>query len=252
MDPYLEDPAFWSDFHFRFINYWCETLADALPEDYEARITERVNFVEVLPARGNRREPDITVTHQGETRRESAAPSGGTTVLEPISVPLAIAEPEQETYIEVLHRPERSLVAVLEPLSPANKEEPGRAHYLAKRNALLNQFVHVVELDLLLKGQRPPFEKDLPEGDYFAFVSRAERRPNCDVFAWGLRQPLPPIPIPLLTPDPDVLVDLAAVFRTAYERGRYGRSLNYKAPLPIRLAPEVRLWVEQMAQGGLV
>jgi hypothetical protein len=42
-----------------------------------------------------------------------------------------------------------------------------------------------------------------------------------------LRQPLPAIPIPLLPPDADVWVDLAAVFRTTYQRGRYARSLDY-------------------------
>jgi hypothetical protein len=56
------------------------------------------------------------------------------------------------------------------------------------------------------------------------------------VYAWTLRQPLPAIPIPLLAPDPDAWVDLAAVFRTTYERGRYARSLDYQAPPP-RLAP---------------
>ena len=30
MDPYLENPAFWPDFHFTFINYWREAIADAL------------------------------------------------------------------------------------------------------------------------------------------------------------------------------------------------------------------------------
>ena len=28
MDPFLEDPAYCSDFHDTFINYWCETIAD--------------------------------------------------------------------------------------------------------------------------------------------------------------------------------------------------------------------------------
>jgi len=37
MDPYLEDPAFWSDFHHTFIGCWREAIADALPEPYEAR-----------------------------------------------------------------------------------------------------------------------------------------------------------------------------------------------------------------------
>ena len=64
------------------------------------------------------------------------APAGVAT-LEPVTIPLVIEEEEtHERYIEILHRPERTLVAVLELLSPANKEEPGRSDYLAKRNAL--------------------------------------------------------------------------------------------------------------------
>jgi hypothetical protein len=55
-----------------------------------------------------------------------------------------------------LHRPDRILVAVLELLSPANKEEPGRSVDLAKRNALVYYPVHLVELDLLPKGQWLP------------------------------------------------------------------------------------------------
>ena len=36
MDPFLENPAFWTDFHFTFINYWREALADTLPDEFEA------------------------------------------------------------------------------------------------------------------------------------------------------------------------------------------------------------------------
>jgi hypothetical protein len=31
MDPYLEQPAFWADFHSRFMNGWCEDIDDACP-----------------------------------------------------------------------------------------------------------------------------------------------------------------------------------------------------------------------------
>ena len=117
MDPYLEDPALWSDFHASFITYWRDALADCLPENYEARIDEKVRLVEVAPTRRKLIEPDVAA---------------------------------HERYIEILHRPERALVAVLELLSPTNKEEPGRSDYLAKRRALLRHRVHLVELDLLI------------------------------------------------------------------------------------------------------
>src|SRR5581483_402078 len=153
----------------------------------------------------------------------------GVATLESVTIPLVIVEEPREAYIEILHRPERQLVAVLELLSPSNKTEPGRSVYLTKRNALLYQNVHLVELDLLLGGHRLPFRKALPLGDYYALVARGDRRPDCDVYAWTIRQALPTIPIPLRAPDPDVLLDLATVFSTAYERGRYRRSIHYEA-----------------------
>ena len=49
------------------------------------------------------------------------------------------------------------------------------------------------------------------------------------------------MPIPLHSPDKDVQVDLAKVFATTYQRGRYARSLSYgKAPVaPLRAADAV-------------
>lgn len=169
--------------------------------------------------------PDLSITHDANERAASNERSGIAT-LEPVTVPLVILEEPRETYIELLHRPERNLVAVLELLSPSNKTEPGRSVYLARRNSLLHQSVHLVELDLLLGGLRPPFAKPLRHGDYFAMVSRGDHRPNCAVYAWSLRQPLPPIPIPLKAPDPDIWLNLDAVFATARSRWMRKRSVG--------------------------
>ena len=49
MDPYLEDPAFWSDFHHRFIECWCDAVADQLPAAYDARLDEQVKLTRMSP-----------------------------------------------------------------------------------------------------------------------------------------------------------------------------------------------------------
>jgi len=251
MDPYLETPALWSDFGARFITYLGDALMDCLPENYEARIDEKVNLVEMSPPRRKLIEPDVAVTQRGPSRSPSLAPPGLAT-LEPVTLSLVIEEETHERHIEILHRPDRTLVAVLEVLSPANKEEPGRALYLAKRNALFYHPVHLVELDLLLKGQRVPLEQEFPPGDYYALVSRWDQRPACQVYYWTVRQSLPAIPLPLLPPDPDVWIDMGAVFRTTYEKGRYGRSIDYTAPPPVALDPARLAWVMERAAGGAV
>src|SRR5262249_46785753 len=146
--------------------------------------------------------PDVAVT-KGK-RKTRARTGAATAVLEPVVIPHAIYEEYHQSRIRILHRPERKLVAVLEMLSPFNKTGDGFSEYCSKRLELLHQKVHLVELDLLLAGQRLPLSEPPPEGDYYAFVSRADRRPDCEIYHWPLRRPLPSIPVPLLAPDPDV------------------------------------------------
>lgn len=246
MDPFLEQPAFWSDFHARFVNYWCEAIADVLPPQYEATLGERVYLVELDPDQRKLGYPDVAVTRQESTSASQPSPLGATATLEPITIPVTILEGPRETFIEILHQPDRSLVTALELLSPANKDLPGRIEYLAKRRAILHQRAHLVELDLLLGGRRLPFDKPLPDGDYYYFVARGERRPDFQVYHWMLREVLPTLPVPLRDPDPDICIDLSAVFATAYERAKFFRRVDYQAPLPAFIAEADRPWVEQL------
>jgi hypothetical protein len=242
MDPFLEQPAFWSDFHFTFINYWREAIADALPPEYEATLGERVYLVEHDPDMRKLGFPDVAVTHDDLSSPTPPSSSSGTATLEPVTIPLIILDGPRETYIEIVHQPEQSLVATLELLSPANKAQPGRTEYLAKRHALIYQKVHLVELDLLLGGRR--VQEPLPLADYYYLVSHGDRRPDCNVYRWTLREPLPTLPVPLRAPDPDIFVDLGAVFATAYSRARFFRRINYQAPIPTVVNKRDQAWVE--------
>lgn len=244
MDPFLEDPAFWSDFHSTFINYWREAVADALPDHYEANLGERVYLVETDPDARKQILPDVGIEQVPFAPRSARA--GGVATLEPVTVPLEILDGPREAYIEILHRPDRELVTVLELLSPSNKEAPGRIEYLAKRRALLYQKVNLVELDLLRGGRRMPMAASLPPGDYYYLVARSEESPDAQVFAWTVRDPLARLPVPLRDPDPDIVFDLAAVFKTTYERARFARRINYKGPLPTCLREEEKAWAAEI------
>lgn len=246
MDPYLEDPAFWPDFHLTFIGCWREAIADALPDAYEARLDERVNLVQVTPEVIKLIYPDVSVSRGPKSSRSSAGGTG-TLLLEPVSVPHEVLEEVRQTRIEILHRPDRTLVAVLEVLSPANKAGDGFDQYRGKRTAILLQKVHLVELDLLVGGNRLTHAEPLPAGDYYAFLTRAETRAHCAVYAWTVRQPLPTIPIPLRSPDADIPIDLGKVFQTAYERGRYARSLPYAQPPRAPLSQEDASWAKALS-----
>ena len=138
-------------------------------------------------------------------------------------------------------------MTVIELLCPPNKFESGRVEYVQRRNEWRRQPVNLVEIDLLLGGQRPPMAAPLPPADYFAFISRSSRRPYCDVFAWSIRHDLPVIPIPLSGSDPDVKLDLGAVFSQTYDVGPYGQWIKYAAPLDLPLTPDDRAWAEGLA-----
>lgn len=108
-------------------------------------------------------------------------------------------------------------------MSQWNKHGSGVAEYRGKRQALMAHDVHVVELDLLRRGRWTELARPLPPADYGALVFRAGRRPDVEVRTWGLRDPLPTVPVPLRRPDPDVPLDLAAVIASVYDCGRYDR-----------------------------
>jgi Protein of unknown function (DUF4058) len=93
-------------------------------------------------------------------------------------------------------------------------------------------------------------KKPMPSGDYYALVARAERRPNCDVYAWSIRQPLPTIPIPLKALDSDVRLNLVDSFTLAYQRGRYARTIDYSRPLDLPLEPKDRAWAQEIASAA--
>lgn len=228
VDPYLEAQGYWPDFHLTFLNYWREALADGLPDDYEARVDERVNLVDIEDWKTKLIKPDIALIRRPEISRPSNG--GGTLTLEPETIPTVVLEQEQEAYLKILHRPTRKLVTVLELLSPANKTGDSRRDYLMKRNLIYQEEVHLVELDLLVSGLRLPMKR-LPAADFHAIVGRWEVRPDCQVYSWTVNMLLPVLAIPLRAPDPDIVINLADVYRTAFERGRYARSIDYEAPL---------------------
>lgn len=152
----------------------------------------------------------------------------------------------RDSWVEIFHLPEMELVTVIEVLSPTNKGGSGRGDYLAKRDALLDSPVHLVEIDLLLAGSPMPLSGQVARGHYMAIVARAERRPDADVYSWPLRHPLPVLPIPLRAPDPDIRLDLGVAFRETYDGGRYRQAVRYGRPLPenLPISAEDRAWAE--------
>ena len=95
MDPYLEDPAFWENFHDSFIVYWRDALNAILPNEYRARVNKRTRLVDLTAGEERKPVPDVMI-HQGEDFER-----GGVATLQPVTLPLRFIEEERETYIEI-------------------------------------------------------------------------------------------------------------------------------------------------------
>ena len=254
IDPYLESQHLWEGFHARFVTYFCDALNDVLPETYVAELGEHFYLME-LSGRGAKQVlPDIAVIEGGWKpsqggQRQVRSPA--TLTLEPVTIPLPKLRKEvRDVWIEIRRPPKRAPIAVIEVLSPTNKSSDGFVEYKLKRTSTIRQKVHLIGFDFLLGGRRLSMGEPLPGGDYYALVSRAERRPDCEVYAWTVRDRLPAIPIPLSAPDEDVKVDLGAVFTTAYTRGRYARLVDYSAPPSALRKSQERAWAEKIARRG--
>ena len=250
MDPYLEDPGAWGDFHARFINYISECLGDHLPDNYHAAIAELIRAVELSTSEYRDFYPDVGVrqTHPLPERHSSSSElEYGGAVAVTLPPPKATM---RQTRVEVVRHPDQTLIAVIEVLSPTNKTGFGYYEYAAKRAELLRQDVHLIEIDLLLGGKRPELAGEWPTGDYCALVARAGERPKAKVYPWSLRQPLMAIPVPLAEPDGDVSLPLQEAFQLAYDRGRYARVLRYDRPPPVPLSPTDAQWATDVVARG--
>ena len=246
MDPFLESQV-WQDFHTRMITVLSERLISEIQPRYFILVEHRIYVEGVDGDVDSVRIADVALL-AGDTYRAPALArsiDGGAAAVECI---LPMPTPRKEARLAIYDCETDDIVTVIELLSPSNKRRngDGRREYLSKRQEFFKKTFNLVELDLLRGGVRLPVVGSLPPGDFYAIVSRAHRRPSCDVYAWTLFDKLPPIPIPLKRGDADAVVPLQEVFDTVYQRARYDLSVKYDAPLEPPLSEvELQLITQQ-------
>jgi hypothetical protein len=105
----------------------------------------------------------------------------------------------------------------------------------------------LVEIDLLRKGKSMPVRIAQPiASDYRILVSRGQSRPKARLYAFGLRQPMPPIPIPLLPGDAEPWLDLGGVLHALYERARFDLRIDYVRPPVPALSEADATWAHDL------
>ncbi len=246
MDPYLEAPDLWPDVHSSLMNIFREQLGDLLAPKYVAELNTQI----VIDSFGDSPPEvesvllDVTII-QPRMIRESGAESK--VVVAPLRLCVPQSIPTRLVTMYVRHRETERLVTVIELLSPVNKRfGEGRRAYVEKRNTFLATPVHLVEIDLLRKWPRMPLEGKLPGSDYLMVVCDMYERPLCGVWPISVRDPLPMLPIPLLRPDPPVMLDMNGALLSAYRRAHYDLRVDYRAECDPPLSAADAAWAEQL------
>ncbi len=250
MDPYLEVPHLWGNFHDSFLTYSRDAINDALPSGYVAMINQRVELVERDGESPHPPGPDFFVVAEPRATRNSHAEAPGVATLDPVTIPATYLDEERQMFLEVLWVPERRVVTVVELLSPSNKDHRDRNRYLAKRDDVLHSPANLVELDLLRAGRRVPLDRRPPSADYYAFIYRADRRPDCHVYGWTVRDRLPVLPLPLDPGRIEPLIDYQALFELTYHRARFAELIDYQQEPPAPLSDEARAWAAEVARAS--
>jgi hypothetical protein len=229
------------NFHGQLCAEIARQLGPKLRPRYLARLTERFfTDISVDPDVSKKPlYPDVGVVEQDISSR---GPQSFGIATAPVRVATEMPESILHFSLEIRDLHERRLVTSIEVLSPSNKHGEGRQEYLAKRRRVLLGTAHLIEIDLLRKGQRLPMKELLPPAPYYVYVGRSETRPDTDVWPVLLDRPLPSVPVPLLAEDPDVMLDLQLAFTTVCDLSDYDLEIDYTKPADVPLSPKEADW----------
>jgi hypothetical protein len=245
MDPFLEERSVWSSVHVRLINAISDYLSPRLLPHFFVDIQQHVYLVtpDEMP-----NEPITSGIYIVYTQ------TGSQSDIAPKITPPTLVEPLyelelHEAYIEIRDKRSRTVVTVIELLSPFNKSAvpQGRPAFAEKRKKVIQTDVNWIEIDLLRAGTRPPEVAD--KSDYYVLLKRGLQPMPYEVWYFDLRDRLPVIAVPLRPPFDDIPLDLQFVFDEMYARAYYAESIDYTTTVPApRLAPADQQWVQTTIQ----
>ena len=242
MDPYLEG-YLWPDVHNALATKIRQQLAPQIQPRYVARLEVYVVEDESPESEVGIVYPDVEVM-QRQQPTDSPTTFGNlattpATATVPFLSPISVRIPT----VEIRDRNENLLITCIEILSPVNKRQPGLSGYRKKRHRLHRAGVHLLEIDLLRRGQRPIMTRQLPDTDYLVALTRAEER-TVDLWSLTVRDALPIVPVPLIPTDADAVLDLGTALSAIYDEALYKLSIDYnESPPPPKLSSTDEDWM---------
>jgi hypothetical protein len=244
MDPYLE--PYWPGLHTHLVSLATAQLNGKLPDDLVAQAEERLS-IESAGGVSRTIAADVSVWEP----RGSDGAEGGLAISAPYKLVVEV-ESVTERFIRILGIDGGQLIAVIEFISPANKIAAGLEKYLQKRDELLGGGVHVIEVDLVRRGNwrglmRPhvcPLEAVAP----YRVTIRVAGGRTAYLYPVSVREPLPSVSIPLRPGEDEVKLDLQPLIEQAYDIGGYARLLDYRVSPDPPLEDDDQPWIEALLE----
>ncbi|MEG3977724.1 DUF4058 family protein [Microcoleus sp. herbarium8] len=228
MDPYLEHPELWPALHHWLIIEIARLLSPQLRPKY--LVSVEVRMYETADDNLSIGIPDVNVI-QPKTKTELITSNVAVAAppTQAITVTLPMPYQVREGYLEIRERGSQELITLIEILSPTNKRTgKGRQMYEEKREEILSSRTHLIEIDLLRRGQKMPVICNNIESDYSVLVCRGNRRPQADLYAFNLQNPMPAFPLPLRSGDTEPVINLQELFTQIYDIASYDLKIDYR------------------------
>jgi hypothetical protein len=253
MNPYLEHPALWSSFHLRLIGAVLSSLDSALPSRYYTEV--KTQTYQVLEGSEEDEEGQWVRNRSAHLpAHASRAPDEESNMMTvtlpkcPQSVILPIMITLKERHLEVRELGSEAVITIVKVLTPRNKRQGrGRMVYERQRERILSGLSHLVEIDLLRRDLPMPMLGTIGSTDYRILVSRAQCRPQADLYRFDLSEPIPSFPLPLKPEDAELIIDLQSIVEELFDRARYAQRIDYCQPVPSPLLTSIQqAWVDEL------
>lgn len=251
MDPYLEG-RLWPDVHNSLAYLISVQLTPRLGAPYIVHLNN-YTVEDTSPEEDvGIMYPDVELFRKADRMKEPAEAYGESAITPETLVLPAIKPVEVHIpVVEVRDKKSNKLITAIEILSPVNKRRPGLQPYREKRLRLHRGGVHLIEIDLLRRGERPLAHPYLPKSHYLITLIRAGQG-QTQVWAVDVKEPLPVIPVPLKAPDKDTFLALNKALKDLYEQRALDKSIDYsEAPPPPAFSEEEQQWMQDLIAGML-
>ncbi len=247
MNPYLENPTAWANFHSRLIVAIANLLGPQIRPKYRVVVEEAVYKRDESDQSVLIGVPDVSVRQSSGLSAESRSARGKVMVAEPEPVAVTVPMPNtvRHRYLEIRSLQTSDAVTVIEILSPVNKRGAGRQKYESKRLEILESQTHLVEIDLLHKGQPMPVLGYASESHYRVLVSASSDRPQAQLYPFNLQQSLPTFEVPLQPEDAAIAITLKPLLDEIYELSGYDLDVDYRRDPEPSWSPSELEWINQ-------